>query len=280
MTTLVFKLYSLSQRAYCTGMTCQAKHRLWECCTTGTATCQQCAPLETYLKLSSVLSTYVCSHMHGNDQTQHSHCLGLLESSRTLMYSTTATYIAAARLPHVQQNNICSIGVRGGYSYIALLAAAPTANVVIFDEQPDPYARLVVDALKQLFPRAALQLITGTSDQSVVDVVSTQANITCSVVLAHSATDVISLKELVDINWHMIIQDQVSSSSAVQQVWSDAVENKFIKKYTLMSALLLPNAAQHSKWYNALDSDGVRAIGIRFQPSYSDVYVGQYVHGR
>jgi hypothetical protein len=266
------------QRAYCTGMTCEAKHRLWECCAVGTATCQQCAPVETYLKLSSVLSTYVCSHMHGNDQTQHSHCLGLTECNRALIYSTVTTYIVASQLSRVQHGNICSVGVRGGYSYIALLAASPTAEIVIFDEQPDTYAHLVLNALKQLFPLASLQLIAGTSDQSVADFVSTQANISCGVVLAHSDTDVISLKALADTNWHIIIQDQAGSSAVIRQTWSDAIDNRLIKKYALMSALLLPNTAQHTIWYNLLDSDGVRPIGIRFQPSYSDIYIGQYVH--
>eukprot|EP00953_Heterococcus_sp_UTEX-ZZ885_P005195 3277-Heterococcus_DN1.PRE.3 len=263
-------------RAYCSGMPCEAKHKLWECCTTGTTTCQQCAPRESYLKLSSVLSTYVCSNMHGNDQTQQSNCVGLIEQSRTLIYSTAATYIAVAQLSHVQQSTICSIGVLGGYSYLALLAANPTAKINIFDDQHDGYARLAFDALKQLFPLASLQLITGTSDQSVAE--SIIADFTCSAILAHSEKDLSLMKKVANINWHIIIQDQVGSSKAIRQAWSDAVNTKFIEKHTLMTALLLPNAAQHSTWYNTIDSDGVRLIGVRFQSSYSNVQIGQYVH--
>jgi hypothetical protein len=259
-------------------MACEAKHRLWECCATGTASCQQCPPLETYLKLSSVLSTYMCSNMHGNDHTQHTHCLTLIEYSRTLIYSTAATYIAAAQLPKVQQGSVYGIGIRGGYSYLALLAANPTANIIIFEDKHNGNAHLAFNALKQLFPIASLQLIIGTSDQSVADVLATQANATCSAILAHSETDLLGSNALADVNWHIIIQDQVGSSTAIQQAWSNAVENKLIEKHALMSAVLLPDAAQHTTWYNTLISDGVRPIGIRFQPSYSDVYIGQYVH--
>jgi hypothetical protein len=252
-------------------MPCEAKHKLWECCATGTASCQQCAPLERYLKVSSVLSTCVCSNMNANNQTQHSHCLSLIEQSRTLIYSTAATYIAAAQLSHVQQNTICSIGVRGGYSILALLAANPAAKIVIFEEQEESYAHLIVNALEQLFPLASLQLMAGTSEQSVADVVTNQASTTCSAILAHSETNLLSLEALADVNWHIIIQDQAGPNN-----WSAAVNDKRVKKHTLMSALLLPDAAQHNTWYDTLDSAGVRPIGIRFQPSYSNICIGQF----
>eukprot|EP00953_Heterococcus_sp_UTEX-ZZ885_P001169 1135-Heterococcus_DN1.PRE.10 len=68
--------------------------------------------------------------------------------------------------------------------------------------------------------------ITAADHWHFSSIVTHQANIRCNAILARSEADPLSFEALADVNkWHIIMQDHVRFSTAIQQVWSDAVHD-------------------------------------------------------
>jgi hypothetical protein len=236
-------------------------------------------PVPLSVKVKQAVIDDICREVSSNDSCAGQDCAACIDRT-TPVPSTTLALVEAAQLLQVQHGLICQIGTNTGLNLAAYLSANPTAHVISFERDNDPYTEASFKSLQHMFPKATMRLFRGDAETSIVYLKQQHFAQKCNFIYINSGTETLRdlkiMKSIADPDWHIVMMDNVSTNSGVRQAWLQAQYDGVLERVSELDDLLLPQSPQRSSPMSVQYNQGHVADNVTVLTNYTDAAVGRF----